>query len=54
MKPESYILCHDCDNGTEALRGLVDFCNGHGITDVRAFGGTDMKMIILTGPVSSH
>jgi hypothetical protein len=42
------------NGGTEALRGLVDFCNGHGITDVRAFGGTDMKMIILTGPVSSH
>jgi predicted O-methyltransferase YrrM len=47
MTPQSVILCHDCNTGTDALRGLVDFCNTHGLEDVRGFDGTDMKMIVL-------
>jgi len=56
MKPNSSILCHDCEGGTDALRGLVDFCDNHGITDndIGSINGTGMKMIRLNAPVSSH
>ena len=54
MKPDSYILCHDCDKDTDALRGLTDFCAGHGIPSVCGFDKTDMKMIIINALASSH
>ena len=47
MKSNSIIFCHDCNTGTEALRGLVDFCNSHDLKDIRGFNNTDMKRVVL-------
>ena len=45
MKPGACILCHDCGQGSETLRGLKDFAMSRGVTEMSEFHGTTMKAI---------
>jgi len=47
MNPQSSILCHDSEEGSEALRALVDFCTNNKLTNVIGFRDTNMKMIVI-------
>lgn len=46
MKEGAYILCHDCEKGSETLKALEDFCGNH--IKIVGFNVTNMKLIEKT------